>query len=111
MARSCTVCSHTKHQEIDERLAAGQTSNVALSSEFGVTETSLRRHKTAHLPALLAKAQQAQEVAQADTLLDQVRNLQARTLTILAKAEEGQDLRTALAAIAQACSTTIRITH
>jgi hypothetical protein len=42
------------------------------------------------------------EVAEADALLDQVRDLQRRTLSILDKTEAADELTTALAAIAQA---------
>jgi hypothetical protein len=48
------------------------------------------------------KAREVEEVAQADDLLDQVRNLQAHALDILERAEKAGDLRTALAAISQA---------
>jgi hypothetical protein len=48
------------------------------------------------------KAREVEEVAQADDLLDQVRDLQAHALDILERAEKAGDLRTALAAISQA---------
>jgi hypothetical protein len=48
------------------------------------------------------KAREAEEVAQADDLLEQVRHLQTHALDILERAEEAGDLRTALAAISQA---------
>jgi hypothetical protein len=60
------------------------------------------RHKAEHLPAQLLKAREVEEVAQADDLLEQVRNLQAHALDILERAEKAGDLRTALAAISQA---------
>jgi hypothetical protein len=44
----------------------------------------------------------ASEVAEADTLLDQVRTLQGRAYGILDKAEGAGDLRTALGAIREA---------
>jgi hypothetical protein len=47
-------------------------------------------------------AHAAEEAAQADTLLEQVRTLQQRALTILDKAEEAGELRTALGAIREA---------
>jgi hypothetical protein len=50
----------------------------------------------------MVKAKEAEEVAQADDLLEQVRNLQTHALDILGHAEESGDLRTALAAISQA---------
>jgi hypothetical protein len=62
------------------------------------------RHKTEHLPVHLLKAREVEQVAQADDLLKQVRNLQVHTLDILECAEKTGDLRTALAAISQARS-------
>jgi hypothetical protein len=49
-------------------------------------------------------AEKAAEVAQADDLLGQVRDLQARTLAILEAAEETRQHRTALSAIREARS-------
>ena len=60
------------------------------------------RHKTEHLPAHLLKAREVEEAAQADDLLEQVRNLQTHAIDILERAEKTGDLRTALAAISQA---------
>ncbi|MBD0328067.1 MAG: hypothetical protein ICV68_16705, partial [Pyrinomonadaceae bacterium] len=55
-----------------------------------------------HLPTHLLKAKDAEEVARADDLLEQVRYLQGHALDILERAENAGDLRTALAAISQA---------
>ena len=62
----------------------------------------MRRHKANHLPAKLAMAQAAEEVAEADTLLDQVKGLQSRAYSILGRAEEAGELKTALSAIREA---------
>ena len=62
----------------------------------------MQRHKKEHIPLSLRKAQDAEEIAQADTLLDQIRELQARAMSILSQAERAGDLRIALAAIGQA---------
>jgi len=60
------------------------------------------RHNTEHLPTHLLKAREVREVAHADDLLEQVRDLQTHALDILERAEKGRDLRTALTAISQA---------
>jgi hypothetical protein len=99
--RSCTVCEHPKREEIDKALVAGDA-NTKLSSVFAVSEQALRRHKGSHLPAKLVMAEAAAEVAEADSLLEQVRDLQRRVLDILDKAEEAGELRTALSAIREA---------
>ncbi len=103
MPRSCTVCTHPDRTEIDEALVGG-IAFPALVAEYRVSKDSLSRHKANHLPAKLVMAQAAEEVAQADTLLDQARNLQARTLAILEAAEETRQHRTALSAIREARS-------
>jgi hypothetical protein len=96
--RSCTICEHPDREAIDRSLV-GDSSNLSVSSLFGVSESAVRRHKANHLPAKLVMAQAAEEVAQADDLLQQVRDLQGRALAILGKAEAAGDLRTALGAI------------
>ncbi len=101
MPRSCTVCEHPKRGEIDRALV-GETSNLSVSSLFGVSESAVRRHKANHLPATLAKAEEAKEASRAGDLLGQVRALQGKTLGILLRAEGAGDLRTALGAIREA---------
>jgi len=101
--RSCTLCEHPKREEIDRALV-GETSNLSVSSVFGVSESAVRRHKANHLPATLAKAHGAGEAARGDDLLADVRDLQGRTLTILEGAEEAKEHRTALSAIREARS-------
>ncbi len=100
MPRRCTVCDHSERYSIDEALIATPYRSVA--KRFGLSESAVYRHKTEHLPAHLLKAKEAEEVAQADDLLEQVRYLQAHALDILGRAENAGDLRTALAAISQA---------
>jgi hypothetical protein len=99
--RSCTICEHPDREAIDRSLV-GDSSNLSVSSLFGVSESAVRRHKANHLPAKLVMAQAAEEVAQADDLLQQVRDLQGRAFAILGKAEAAGDLRTALGAIREA---------
>jgi transposase-like protein len=91
------VCDHPESHGIDEALVSG-ASYRSVARRFGLSESSVYRHKTEHLPAHLLKAREVEEVAQADDLLDQVRNLQTHALDILERAEKAGDLRTALAA-------------
>jgi hypothetical protein len=101
MPRRCTACDHPERHGIDEALVSGAPYR-SVAKRFGLSESAVYRHKTEHLPAHLLKAKEAQEVAQADDLLEQVRNLQTHALDILERAEKTGDLRTALAAISQA---------
>ena len=103
MPRACTVCTHPDLEAINRALVEG-TPNRRIASQHDVTERAVRNHKANHLPETLAKAQEAEEVAQADDLLGQVQDLQARTLAILEAAEGSKEHRTALAAIREARS-------
>ena len=82
----------------------GDASNRSVASLYDVSEAAVRRHKSNHLPAKLVMAANAEEVAEADNLLEQVRDLQARTLAILEAAEHTHQHRTALSAIREARS-------
>jgi hypothetical protein len=99
--RACTICTHPGLDAINHALVEG-TPNRRIASQYDVTERAVRNHKSGHLPATLAKAQEAEEVARADDLLSDVRDLQTRALAILDKAEGSGDLRTALGAIREA---------
>jgi hypothetical protein len=103
MAQECQVCRHPDVFTINERLVGigGKTSLRNIAKQFDVNYQAVNRHK-AHIPELMAKAAEAMEIADADALMDQVRSLQRRALSILDKAEEAGELRTALSAIAQA---------
>jgi hypothetical protein len=101
MPRRCSACDHPESHSIDETLVT-RAPYRSVAKRFGLSESAVYRHKTEHLPAHLLKAKEVEEVAQADDLLDQVRNLQAHALDILERAEKAGDLRTALAAISQA---------
>jgi hypothetical protein len=102
MPRTCTVCCHPERAAIDAALVSSGEPLRTIADQWSVSKTALIRHKTDHLPAHLATAHEAAEVVRADSLLDQVRALQAKTLAILQKAEGAGDLRTATAAIGQA---------
>ncbi|MCH7584920.1 MAG: hypothetical protein IH941_07150 [Acidobacteria bacterium] len=98
MPRSCTVCGHAKRNIIDDALVSG-TSLRNVAEQFRLKVTSLHRHKHSHVPATLAKAHEAREVAAADSLLDRLEQLTGEARRVKTKAERAGDLRTALAAI------------
>jgi transposase-like protein len=100
MPRKCTICEHPKVEEINKALL--ETQNIAkVAKQYGVNYHPLYRHKD-HIPAILTQAQEAQEVAKADSLLAQVTELRDKALSILDKAEQAGDLRTALQGIKEA---------
>lgn len=101
MPRACTICTHPELEVINRALVEG-TPNRRIASHHDITERAVRNHKAGHLPAALSKAKGAEEIADADDLLSQVKDLQTRALSILDKAEGAGELRTALGAIREA---------
>jgi hypothetical protein len=100
MPRRCTVCEHAQVEEINAALVEAQ--NIAkIAEQYNVNYHALYRHRD-HIPAALVKAQDAQEVAKADSLLEQVTELRDKALSILDKAEQAGDLRTALQGVREA---------
>lgn len=101
MPRVCTICNHQERAAINAALLAGEPFRH-IAARYGTSTGALQRHKDEHMPLALVKAKEAEEIAEADDLLGQVRALQGRALTILDKAEAAGDLRTALTAIREA---------
>lgn len=101
MPRARTICSHSGRPEIDQALVDGVTYRM-IADRFGLSETALKRHKKEHLPAHVAKAKEAEQVADADDLLQQIKALRNRAISILQKAERAGDYRTALMGIREA---------
>lgn len=102
MPRRCTVCTHSEREEIDAALVAASDSLRAIAGRFGVSRSSLMRHRDKHLPEALVLAQEAQEIAHADDLVAQMQSLQRRTLKILTKAERGHNIQGTSSIIGQA---------
>lgn len=101
--RKCSICEHEKVNEINEALIAGEAYRN-ISERFSVSRAALSRHKNQHIPAALAKAEEAREVVRADSMLAQVTDLRDKALSILTKAERAGELRTALHGIREARS-------
>ena len=101
MPRTCTVCRHAKRHEIDAALVERRPFRD-IAGQHDVSKSALVRHFDDHLPAALVQAKEAIDAAHADTILEQVRDLRDRALTILDTAENSGDLRIALSAIREA---------
>jgi len=100
MPRVCIACNHPEKEKIDKLLVEGKPiRNIA--ERFSLSSTSVYRHKS-HLNGTLIKAKGVKEIAQADNLLEQVKDLQTRALNILSKTEEAEDWRAATGAIREA---------
>ncbi len=107
MPRICTVCTHPERAAIDTALIAGEPVSTIAARYCTIDgrplgRMSVQRHKDDHLAATLAKAHEAGEVAHADDLLQQVRQLRGKAISILLTAEKAGDLRTALMGVREA---------
>ena len=101
MPRRCSVCVHPDRSSIDAALVERRPFRD-LAGRFRLSSTALHRHAQRHVPATLAQARQAQEVARGDDLLAQVEELKDRAMGVLARAEAAEDLRAAISAIREA---------
>ena len=101
MPRTCTICSHTDRVGIDQALLNGEPFRH-IATRTGTSTTALTRHKAEHISSTIAKARDAVEVAQADDLLREVRQLKSKAVSLLLQAEQAGDYRTALAGIREA---------
>ena len=100
---ACSCCTHPEREAIDAALV-NRDSLRDIAGHFKVSKSAVERHKAEHLPATLAKAQDAKETAIADDLLAQVKALRGKSISILQKAEAAGYLRTALLGIREARS-------
>ncbi len=99
MPQPCSICIHPEREQIDRDLLAGvPLRNIA--ERCSVSVTALHRHKGGgHIARVLTQAREVEEIARADTLLDQVHDLLNRASAITDQAEKAGDLRTALQGI------------
>lgn len=100
MPRVCTVCGHPRRPDIDRALVDGVPYRV-IAKRYEASPAAVQRHKD-HVPATLARARDAADVADADNLLGQLQELRAKALELLDKAERAGDYRTALAGVREA---------
>ncbi len=70
-----------------------------LAGRHGLSATALHRHKEAHLPKALIKAQEAKEIVRGDTLLEEMEVLMEHGREILTEARAAGEHRTALSAM------------
>jgi hypothetical protein len=98
MTRSCTCCTHPQRADIDRALiAGGALRNIA--ERFGLSTTALHRHKSDHLPPAMVKAAELEDVAHALDVVQQLRAINAASLTVLKEARAAGDGALALKAI------------
>lgn len=72
----CSICAHKDRRKIDAALVIEGTTVRAIARQFGVGKDALLRHvKNGHVVQKIAKAQQAQDIVEADTLLSEIQEI------------------------------------
>lgn len=104
MPRTCTICAHEQRTAIDKALITGSAPERTIAHQYGVSRDALHRHR-AHVPDKIAKAHEARQVAQADSLLTSVVTLRER----LEKALEGAEYARDVASLARELRETLRL--
>lgn len=102
--RPCSVCTSARRAEVDQALVSGVAVDEIARRYPPLSATSIRRHRAEHVPQTLAKAHEAGEVARGGDLLQQVRQLRRKAISILMQAERSGDLKTALMGVREARS-------
>jgi hypothetical protein len=97
MPRACTVCCHKSRRQIERELLTGRPYR-SVAKQFAAAPDAVFRHKR-HLPRTLVKAEEAKQVAQAESLIEQLKVLNEKARDLAAKAEASGDYRTALLAV------------
>ena len=97
MPRKCTICESQRLREIDESLVSGNSIRE-IARTFAVPYHSVDRHKKNHLPPLLAKAKQAEDVVEGTSLVDRIERIMARCEMIAETATKAKDWGPAIAA-------------
>ena len=82
MARTCTVCRHPDRPAIDQALINHRPYRD-IARHFSVSKDAAVRHHDACLPAVLVKAREAEDVAHAIDVVQQLKAINAACLGVL----------------------------
>jgi hypothetical protein len=110
MPRRCSVCRAAAREAIDDALLNGEPYR-RIAQRFAASPDAVNRHK-AHVSVRLAKAQEAAEIASADSLAAKLLAIEAEARRLGEKAENAGDLRAALQAVRELirlCELTARL--
>lgn len=94
----CSVCTSPQRAEID-RLLVERVPLRRIAERSGTSVTALHRHGHAHVAQGLVKAKEANEIAEANSLLGRVEQLMSRSERIAGRAERAKQWSPAVAAL------------
>jgi transposase-like protein len=103
MARTCTICSHEKRDEIDTAFVAG-SSYRSIAKQFGCSEAAMYRHVSEHIKQEIKQSKAAIEEARGLDVVQQLKYINEVAVSILQKASKAKDKEwLALQAIDRVC--------
>lgn len=93
MPRTSTIATHPEREKIEADLLAG-TSFRIISQRFGISTAALQRHRVT-----LVEVFKKEDETHSARLREKIEALEGRAAALGKKAEEGGDLKTALAGL------------
>ncbi len=100
VAQSCTICASTFRESVDHELLSGLPLRD-IAGRFGVSRSSLHRHRKTCIADAIAKADISSEAVTAARLVAELEALRGVTLRVLDEARTAQNHNVALSAIAR----------
>ena len=104
MSRCCTICFHPDKLAIEAALLDQHMSFRLIAARWGLTTTSLQRHRHTHLAQALRESQELQRMLTTENLLNKLSVLDDIALELLAEARKAGDIRAALLAVKESRS-------
>jgi hypothetical protein len=96
MAKTCAACKHLERPAIDNAIV-GDEPITDVAKRFGLDRFVITRHRK-HVIELVAKSPKVEVIAQADTIVAQIIDLETLMRGVLAEAIKNKDNRTMFAA-------------
>jgi len=96
MAKTCSACKHLERSAIDSAIVSDDPI-AEIAKRFGLDRFVIQRHKK-HVIELVAKSPKVEVIAQADTIVAQIIDLETLMRGVLAEAIKNKDNRMMFAA-------------
>ena len=97
MAKHCSVCTHEQNEAINLEMLKGVPVR-SIGKKYGISPSALQRHKD-HIPRQLVVSKEAQEVAEASSVMQRLFELDSRVDEIFLQATSNEDPKLALRAL------------
>lgn len=98
--RPCEACRHRDCRTINLYLVGGESSR-SVASRFGLSPSSVKRHRINCLPATLVLARQGEAISDAEFLFGRAAALDRKAASVFETAQATLDLRAAIAALGE----------